>query len=164
MKVASRGVTGVSLSTHIDAAPHDVWPLIADPTRMGEWSPECRRLEWLGPAEGPALGARFRGHNRNGPWRWSTRCTIVRYEPESEISWDVDFYGLPVSRWTYRVQPEDEAQCRLVEEFADRRGPVMRVIGVIGRGVRDAAVHNRRGMEETLRRIRAAAENATLRG
>ena len=50
----------------IDAAPLTVYELISDITRMGDWSPECYRCEWLNGATAAEEGARFRGHNRLG--------------------------------------------------------------------------------------------------
>lgn len=51
----------------IDASPQRVYELVSDITRMGEWSPECYRCEWLDGATTATVGARFRGHNRLGP-------------------------------------------------------------------------------------------------
>jgi uncharacterized protein YndB with AHSA1/START domain len=43
-------------------APRDaVYPLIADPIRMAQWSPECVRCRWVGRAGDARVGARFRG-------------------------------------------------------------------------------------------------------
>jgi uncharacterized protein YndB with AHSA1/START domain len=154
-------VREIEVSTRIGAAPEQVWRLIADPTRMGEWSPECRRLEWVGSATAPALGARFKGHNRHGLRRWSTTCTITRHEAGRAIAWDVSYLGRPVSNWGYRVEPEaTTAGCQVVETFRDRRGRVFAVLASAARGVSDVEEHNRAGMEETLRRIKAAAERS----
>ena len=32
--------------TVIDASPEQVWAVVSDLRRMGEWSPQCRRCEW----------------------------------------------------------------------------------------------------------------------
>jgi Polyketide cyclase / dehydrase and lipid transport len=40
----------------IDAAPLTVYQLISDITRMGDWSPECYRCEWLNGATTAAIG------------------------------------------------------------------------------------------------------------
>lgn len=47
------------VTVHIDAHPDVVYDLIADVTRMPEFSPEVIRCEWLDGATGPAVGARF---------------------------------------------------------------------------------------------------------
>ena len=38
------------LSLEIDAAPADVWRIVADVTRIPEWSPVCHRVEWVAPS------------------------------------------------------------------------------------------------------------------
>src|SRR5262245_18234309 len=73
--MAAEGVVG-SATLDIEAAPQTVYALITDVTRMGEWSPETRRAEWVGGATGPAVGARFRGHNKLGIARWSMTPTV----------------------------------------------------------------------------------------
>jgi uncharacterized protein YndB with AHSA1/START domain len=155
-------MSDVEVTTHIDASSDRVWELIGDPTRMGEWSPECRRVDWVGGATGPRLQARFRGHNRQG-WRiWTTTSTIVRYEPGREIAWDVGMVGFAVAHWRYRIDPEPGGEaCTLVESFRDRRGSLFQALGPVARGVKDVAAHNRAGMEQTLARIKAGAEAVT---
>jgi hypothetical protein len=51
----------------INASPERVYALVADLTRMGEWSPECQRVEWDERATGPAEGATFTGYNPGRP-------------------------------------------------------------------------------------------------
>ncbi|HSR25744.1 MAG TPA: SRPBCC family protein [Candidatus Eisenbacteria bacterium] len=151
----------LEVSTTVAAPADRVWSLVGDPTRMGEWSPECARVEWIGPATGPAVGARFKGHNRRGWRRWTTLGTVARYEPGREVAWDVNYFGFAVSRWSYLVEPAgDGTTCRLVERFEDHRGPLFHLLGPAARGVRDTEAHNRAGMEQTLARIKAAAESA----
>ena len=152
-------MTQVEVSTQIAAAPEQVWELIGDPTRMGEWSPECRELAWLGGVSAPGVGARFTGRNRNGWRRWTTRCTIVRHEPGRDIAWDVSLFGAPVARWAYRIEVrESDSTCRLVEVFQDRRSRVSAPLLSLARGVKDVEAHNRASMQHTLAQIKSAAE------
>ena len=51
----------------VEAAPERIYDLVADLPRMGEWSPECQRVEWEGGADGPAEGARFVATTVAGP-------------------------------------------------------------------------------------------------
>ena len=62
----------VSVSREIAAPAEQVWAMVSDVTRMGEWSPEAEGATWLGDASGAAPGARFRGTNRHGTKTWST--------------------------------------------------------------------------------------------
>lgn len=147
----------IEVSVRVDAGPERVWGLIGDPTRMGEWSPECTKVSWTGGASEPAPGARFRGSNRNGVRRWSTTGTITTYVPDEELRWDVSVLGMPIAEWGYRIEP-DGAGCTVVESFTDRRNGLMLALGPYARGVKDVPTHNRAGMEQTLAAIKAAAE------
>ena len=62
-------------SRDIAAPAEKVWELVADLPRMGEWSPENAGGKWMNGSTGPALGAVFKGNNRNGIRRWSTKVT-----------------------------------------------------------------------------------------
>ncbi len=148
----------IEVVIQIDAAPAQVWELIGDPTRMGELSPETHRVAWSKGATGPVPGATFKGHNQLGWRRWSTDGTIVAYEPERQIAWNVASLGLPVARWGYRIQSAAGGGCTLVEEFTDRRGKLINVLGPLVRGVRDTNGHNRAGMEKTVAKVKAVAE------
>ena len=124
---------------------------------MGEWSPECDRVTWLGGAAAATPGARFAGHNRNGVRRWSTRGVVRTAEPGRELSFDISFVGFPIARWTYRIEPDGDG-CVVTESTEDRRGRVLPVITAPFTGVVDRSAHNLRSIETTLERLRAAAE------
>jgi uncharacterized protein YndB with AHSA1/START domain len=148
----------VSVSVDVDAPPERVYDLVSDLPRMGEWSPECVRCDWVGGATGPAPGARFKGRNRRGIYRWSTNGEVVDVEPGRGLAFDVSFLGLPVARWRYTIEPLGDGRSRVTETWEERRGRLMKVIGAAGTGVRDRETHNTAGMEETLQRIKLAAE------
>jgi hypothetical protein len=153
----------IEVSTRIDAPADRVWSLIGDPTRMEEFSPEVHKVTWAGGATAPAVGAKFRGANRNGWHRWSTSCVVTSYEPGREVAWDVNFM-IPIAHWGYRIEPSaDGATCTLYEYWNDRRAAPVRIgpVGVLARGVSDVETHNRAGMEATLAAIKAVAEAKT---
>src|SRR4051812_44838069 len=81
-----------------------VWRLLADVTRMGEWSPECVACRWLPPATAVRNGARFRGTSRNGWHRWSTTSTVVDAIPGHSFAFDVTYFRRPVARWRYELK------------------------------------------------------------
>jgi len=109
------------VSIHIDAPADTVWDLISDLPRMGEWSPETRRVEWQGGAAGPTVGTKFKGHNAAGAKKWTTTGTIAECERGRVVSWDVTAYGLPVSRWRYQITPSGDAGCDVTEQMFDHR-------------------------------------------
>src|SRR6516165_952778 len=89
----------------IAAAPARVYDLIADITRMGEWSPECYRCEWVGEVHDPEVGARFQGHNRMGRIRWTTTCEIVSAHRGREFVFTVMLEeDRESTRWWYRLK------------------------------------------------------------
>ncbi|HEX2039805.1 MAG TPA: SRPBCC family protein [Acidimicrobiales bacterium] len=151
----------VEVSVHVDATPEQVYELVGDLPRMGEWSPECVRCTWTDGATAATPGARFKGHNRRGVRRWTTKGTVVTAQPGRELSFDVhSVFDLPVSRWTYRITPHPEGGCDVTEAWEDRRGRVMKLLGNLVSGVSNRAEHNTDGMRRTLDRIKATAEGA----
>ena len=149
--------TEVRVEERIDAPPGSLYELVSDVTRMDEWSPETRSCRWLGGANGPAVGARFRGANRDGWRRWSTTCTVVAADPGRRFAFDVDFGGFPISRWTYEFAADGDGTV-VTEVWHDRRRPWMVRISPVVMGVPDRPGHNREGMQQTLASLRRAAE------
>jgi uncharacterized protein YndB with AHSA1/START domain len=149
-------------SIDIDASPEAVYALVADLPSMGRWSPECYRCDWLGGATAAAPGARFRGRNRIGWRRWSTTGTVVVAEPGRELTFDVEYYGLPVSRWSYRLEPRAGGGCTVTESTEDRRGTVVKTLGaalLVGTPGMDRTSRNQDTMQVTLERVKKAAES-----
>ncbi len=75
--------------TVIDASPERVYALVADLPRMGEWSPECQRVEWSNGSGDPVVGATFLGHNVGGPanlMKWSRTGRVLTAEPGREFA------------------------------------------------------------------------------
>jgi uncharacterized protein YndB with AHSA1/START domain len=101
----------------VAAGPEQVWDVITDVTRIAEWSHECRGAEWLDGATGPSVGARFTGHNRVGPMRWSRTCTITDLEPGRVFAYSTGG-GLPPdsTAWMFRLVPEGSGT-RIVQSF-----------------------------------------------
>jgi Polyketide cyclase / dehydrase and lipid transport len=150
----------LSVSIDVAAGPEVVWGLVSDLARMGDWSPECTGVKWAGAAPGPSgptVGAVFKGRNRNGIRRWSTKGTIVVADPNRRIAWDIAALGLPGARWSYTIEPGDGG-CRVTESWEDKRGALLSFVGPMATGVKDRAAHNEAGMRTTLERLKAAAE------
>jgi len=149
------------VSRQIAAPPETVWSLVADVTRMSEWSPVIDRCEWVDGASGPQVGAGFVGHNRQNGARWSRECAITASDPGRELAFETFFRGEPSTRWRYRFEPS-EAGTLVTESYEVVAMPMWvralrRVPGMIERSRRDA----RRGMELTLERIDTLAERGT---
>ena len=87
-------------SIHIEATPQDVYALISDVVRTGEWSPQCRAVEWKTDERG--VGARFLGHNSKPGRDWTTESQIRSAQQDEEFSWAVVPAGVV---WGYRLAP-----------------------------------------------------------
>jgi uncharacterized protein YndB with AHSA1/START domain len=163
-------------SLHIDAPPERVWRLVTDVGRMGEWSPVTYKCEWLDGATHADVGARFKGYNRMAPARWWTVCEVTALEPGKlfefrtvEVSAPFSFgVGQPreMTRWRYEFEPEDIGT-RVTERYDVAFVPpllavpekIARAIPGGGRLVDNRRAKTDRGMEETLRRLKHAAEH-----
>ncbi|MBJ7608510.1 MAG: SRPBCC family protein [Candidatus Dormibacteraeota bacterium] len=155
----------VTVETHIGGAfPAAVYDLVADLPRMGEWSPECERVEWTGATAAPVSGAQFTGHNRLGGRHWSTHGTVTVAERGREFTFEIrSVLNLPVALWRYRFEARDGG-CRVIESTEDRRGGLIRLVGRLATGVGDRPARNRETMTVTLERLRAAVEKAGATG
>ncbi|HQR25479.1 MAG TPA: SRPBCC family protein [Nocardioides sp.] len=112
------------VEVEVDASVEQVWDVISDVTRIGEWSHECHSARWLGNAQGPLPGARFRGRNRSGWARWSRISEIVTVDPPCEIVWrTVPTRLFPDStQWRIRLEPR-EGRTLITQSFTVVRAP-----------------------------------------
>jgi uncharacterized protein YndB with AHSA1/START domain len=149
--------TSISVSRPIAAPPDQVWALIADLTRMAEWSPENTGGTWVKGASGPAVGAHFKGTNVNGSHKWSTAVVVTTCEPGQAFAFRVTALGLGVALWSFTFEPSD-AGCIVTETWTDERGRIAKLLGGPASGVADREAHNRAGMETTLANLAAGAE------
>ena len=150
-------VDQVSVAQEIAAPAEDVWALVSDLPRMGEWSPENEGATWLRGATGPKQGAMFRGSNRNGKKTWKTVGTIIDVEPGRLLTFRITAAGFKVAEWRY-VFEKIATGCRVTETWIDQRGRIAKALGKPVSGVEDRAAHNRATMERTLERLKSKAE------
>ena len=142
-----------SVTAETGASAEAIWALLTDVTRMGEWSPECHHCEWLG-GPGPAIGARFRGHNRWGPLRWSTVSQVVGLDPGREFAFLARHWTGATTRWTYRLEANGSGT-RITETYETVDTPrwILGLERLMKRPDRLTI-----GMRTTLERIARAAE------
>jgi uncharacterized protein YndB with AHSA1/START domain len=101
----------------VRAAPDDVYAVVADVTRISEWSHECHSAAWLDGATGPALGARFRGSNKVNRFGWSRVCTITELEPGRRFGYRTSG-GTPSdsTAWSFEFDPHPDGT-RVVQRY-----------------------------------------------
>jgi polyketide cyclase/dehydrase/lipid transport protein len=142
----------VAESVIVDAEPAEVYAAVSDVRRMARWSPECFATWVWSKRDGKTSG--FVGFNRRGPVVWFTTCRVVVARPGEEFAFDVTTFGMPVSRWSYRLAAVPEGT-ELTEHWLDRRGRGAHILGRVftGRVANDRPEANREGMRTTLARI-----------
>jgi hypothetical protein len=157
-----KGTSG-SASVHVNAPPDKLYALVSDVTRMGEWSPETVRCEWLDDATGPAVGARFKGSNRRSFMRWSTTPRVVAADVGRNFAFVVPLAisKREVAEWRYRFEPAADGGTDVTESFevvADL--PLYVSISQRLMGIKDRKADLEAGMQRTLERIKAVAEGS----
>jgi len=103
--------------THADSVvvastPAELYDLVSDVTRTGEWSPVCRACWWDEGASGQ-VGDWFTGRNEVPGRTWETRSQVVAAERGREFAWLV---GGRFARWGFTLEPVDGGT-RLTESW-----------------------------------------------
>ncbi|WP_094288482.1 SRPBCC family protein [Mycobacterium lehmannii] len=139
----------------INAPVAKVWELVSNLKNMPRWSPQCRAMKTFGPLQ---PGARTINLNRRKFLMWPTTSRIIEVVPEKKLAFRVNENN---TVWSYELEPT-EIGTRLVETRHAENGvkPVstMLVNAVMG-GVPSFERELVEGMNETLARIKAAAES-----
>lgn len=141
----------------VEAPAEAVYDLVSDITRMGEWSPECYRCEWVDDTNDAVPGGRFRGWNRFlKVLRWSRVCEVLVAERGRRFEFRTVPKGVfrDSTRWTFEFHPDDQGT-RVVQRYMLEKPsrPVLLFDRISGH---PAALEA--GMRETLARVKAAAE------
>jgi len=144
-------------TVHMDAPVEQVWDLVSDVTRIGEFSPETFEAEWTKGATGPAVGAWFKGHvkrNQRGPTYW-TQCQVTKCEPNRAFEFAVKTAGRTVNTWGYRLQPAGSGT-DVTEYFQLTENIGTRIYWAIAGRLRGK--NNVRDMRTTLERMKTVVE------
>lgn len=142
-------------SIEIDATPEQVWSVISDLERMGEWSPQCKKMIIRGGTVG--LGTRTININRRGPLVWPTTSKVVRFEPNREIAFRV---AENHTVWSYTITPGDSGVT--LTERREVNGSTTKISSILVDklfgGAESFETELKLGMAETLGKIKRAAE------
>lgn len=134
-------------SIDIAASPAEVWAVVSDLKRMGEWSPQCRRH-----------GTRTVNINRQGALVWPTRSVVTAFEPEKTLQFQILENR---TAWTFELEPT-ESGTRLTESRTTPRG-VSALSNFLTKNVLGGTATFeqglQRGIHQTLQRIKVAAES-----
>jgi Polyketide cyclase / dehydrase and lipid transport len=142
----------------VDAVtPDEVWRLVSDVTRTGEWSPENTGGRWRGGAVGPAVGARFQGSNRNGIFYWRTTAVVIAADVGRRFAFDVSAAGIPIARWDWTMSPASGGTAVSLDWTDRRAGPLgtaMRRGGLLFVGATIDRAHVQRNIDASLAQLR----------
>ena len=145
------------VSVHIKASPAEVWDLVSDVTRIGEFSPETFEARWRHGYDHAEVGAKFKGHvkrNGVGPTYWSP-CTVTKCEPERVFEFSVGTETTSVNNWGYRLQAQNGGTL-VTEYFRLETALPLRLYWTVLGALRKRT--NERGMRTTLERMKAVLE------
>jgi uncharacterized protein YndB with AHSA1/START domain len=150
-------------SITIARPPEAVYALVADVTRMGEWSPVCKECWWDEDTEPGAVGSWFTGRNVLPERTWETHCEVVAAEPGKEFTFLVNGREMPFVRWSYTFAPAGDGT-----ELTETWEPQPAILAYFASASEDGgaamleerAELARTGIAETLAAIKAAAERS----
>jgi hypothetical protein len=152
-------ILSYSDSIVIARSPQELYGMVSDITRMGEWSPVCTSC-WWDEGDSARVGAWFTGKNETPERTWETRSQIVAAEPGREFAFAV--FGNR-ARWGFTFT-EVDGGTRVTESwrflpggaaaFQERYGSDAKA--QIASRERDA----RDGIPATLAALKRAAESA----
>ncbi len=148
-----------SESISVAVAPDELYALVSDVTRMGQWSPVCKAC-WWDDGDGPRVGAWFTGRNETPERTWEARCQVVAADPGREFAWEVNNGWV---HWGYTFEPEGDGT-RLTEHWEFLPAGIAGFRERLGDGA-DAEIARRSeaartGIPATLAAIKQSAEGA----
>lgn len=154
-QTAAAAATGTELKATItvQAPPAQVWALVTDVARMGEWSPQVVRTFVLGGQV--RLGARFVNLNRQGWKRWPTSAKVVRFEPHRDFAFRITENH---TVWSFQLEPTADGGTFITHRRETPEGiaAVSNVlVGLVLGGQESFVPELLEGMSTTLERVRA---------
>ncbi|KIF72977.1 polyketide cyclase [Streptomyces sp. 150FB] len=158
----------VSDSIVVAADPSTVYGQVSRPSLMGRWSPENLGATVRGGERETWNGMVFEGHNKRGPARWTTRCTVTAADPGERFAFRVHAIGVrkprlrgPIATWEYRFEPVPGGT-RVTETWTDDRrswpDAVANAFDRIATGGQTFAAFQARNIRATLRSLKRAME------
>ncbi len=87
----------------IACSADELYDMVSDVTRMGEWSPVCKAC-WWDEGDAARVGTWFTGRNELPERTWETRSEVVAADRAREFAFIV---GGSLTRWGYTFTPVD---------------------------------------------------------
>jgi uncharacterized protein YndB with AHSA1/START domain len=141
----------VSATTTIEAPPEVVFAIVADPRQHPRIDGSGSVRELINGPERLARGATFGVSMRLFGVPYAIRNRVVEFEEDRLIAWR--HFG--AHRWRYELVRDGDGGTRVTETFDYTRYDRLSAAGLRAAGFPE---RNRRGIEATLARLKAAAE------
>ena len=139
----------VSGSRVIDASADDIFDVLADPARHGEFDGSGTVGRARGSSSRLDLGARFAMDMKLGPIPYRISNTVVEFEDDRSIAWQ----HVGKHRWRYELEPVDHGT-KVTETFDYSTATWPKGIELIGYPER-----HRANIDATLERLAAIFEH-----
>jgi Polyketide cyclase / dehydrase and lipid transport len=147
-----------SESVVVARSPEELYDMVSDVTRMGEWSPVCTAC-WWDDGQGPRPGAWFTGRNELPDRTWETRSQVVAADRGREFAFVV---GGSWVRWGYTFAKVDGGT-QVTESWEFLPDGIARFHNRFGSDapaqIADRALAARDGIPATLSALKKAAES-----
>ncbi|MFY9330449.1 MAG: SRPBCC family protein, partial [Candidatus Nanopelagicales bacterium] len=85
--MSDRVIHNYEESVTVKASAQDLYDIVSDITRTGEWSPVCTSCWWDDETTAGEVGAWFTGRNVLPERTWDSRSQVVVAEPGREFAW-----------------------------------------------------------------------------
>ena len=151
-------VAPIEASIEIDAPPAVVWELVSDLRNMPRWSPQCRKTIVRGGAM--QQGAKLININRRGLLFWPTQAMVTEFVPDQKIAFRIKENW---TIWSFTLIPTSDGGTRVVQRREAPKGisdVSIRLTKAVLGGVEDFTSELEQGMNQTLSRIKADAEQS----
>jgi len=137
----------------------DLYDMVSDVTRTGEWSPICKAC-WWDEGAGPYVGAWFTGRNETPERTWETRSQVVAALRGREFAFVV---GGSWVRWGFQFSATADGT-EVTETWEFLAAGIARFHERYGEGalaqIEERTVAAHRGIPATLAAIKSIAESA----
>jgi uncharacterized protein YndB with AHSA1/START domain len=160
----------VQVTVDLEVPPEPAWALLTDPTRIGEFSPECVAARWIEESDQAVVGSRFEGTNQmvladGQVFEWVRPCAVTRCEPPLFYEYVAhDRWDQPATEWKFEIEPTSNG-CRLTQSMRALPGGLSGIRLAAdadpssARALLDHRIPQlRRGMVETLQRVKVRLE------
>lgn len=148
-------------SIEINAPADKVWSLVTDIPKMSKWSPQVVKSTVKGGIV--KEGATFSNLNKQGFKRWPTGGKVVRFTPPTDATPGDFAFRIRENRtiWSYQLEPTADGGTKVTERRETPDGIAGLSLGltkVVLGGQEKFTAELKRGMRQTLERIKAEAE------